>query len=141
MSSIFEMKLGIVNPWEILKIFHRFNIFFLLNMCRSIVGFHVIVLWVLYSLFGDSENRENNYLKIRDLLSIALFNILGTHYLIHTWEKIVKEIIQIIKKISIGPNTNFYQIVSKGGCHYNEQHYLFFPVCCYANFSHMGMSY
>ena len=28
-----------------------------------------------YSLFGDSENRENNYLKIRDLLSIALFNI------------------------------------------------------------------
>ena len=38
---------------------------------------------LLYSLFGDSENRENNYLKIRDLLSIALFNILGTHYLIH----------------------------------------------------------
>jgi hypothetical protein len=37
----------------------------------------------VYSLFGDSENRENNYLKIRDLLSIALFNILGTHYLIH----------------------------------------------------------
>ena len=36
-----------------------------------------------YSLFGDSENRENNYLKIRDLLSIALFNILGTHYVIH----------------------------------------------------------
>ena len=36
-----------------------------------------------YSLFGDSENRENNYLKIRDLLSIALFNILRTHYLIH----------------------------------------------------------
>ena len=36
-----------------------------------------------YSLFGDSENKENNYLKIRDLLSIALFNILGTHYLIH----------------------------------------------------------
>jgi hypothetical protein len=36
----------------------------------------------MYSLFGDSENRENNYLKIRDLLSIALFNILGTHYLI-----------------------------------------------------------
>jgi hypothetical protein len=35
------------------------------------------------SLFGDSENRENNYLKIRDLLSIALFNILGTHYVIH----------------------------------------------------------
>jgi hypothetical protein len=34
-----------------------------------------------YSLFGDSENREKNYLKIRDLLSIALFNILGTHYL------------------------------------------------------------
>jgi hypothetical protein len=27
----------------------------------------------MYSLFGDSENRENNYLKIRDLLSIALF--------------------------------------------------------------------
>jgi hypothetical protein len=24
-----------------------------------------------------------NYLKIRDLLSIALFNILGTHYSIH----------------------------------------------------------
>ena len=45
-----------------------------------------IVKWFLnihYSLFGDSENRENNYLKIRDLLSIALFNILGTHYLIH----------------------------------------------------------
>jgi hypothetical protein len=37
----------------------------------------------MYSLFGDSENREKNYLKIRDLLSIALFNILGTHYLIH----------------------------------------------------------
>ena len=36
-----------------------------------------------YSLFGDSENRENNYLKIRDLLSIALFNILGTRYVIH----------------------------------------------------------
>jgi hypothetical protein len=32
----------------------------------------------MYSLFGDSENRENNYLKIRDLLSIALFNILGS---------------------------------------------------------------
>ena len=29
---------------------------------------------IRYSLFGDSENRENNYLKIRDLLSIALFN-------------------------------------------------------------------
>ena len=38
---------------------------------------------VWYSLFGDSENRGNNYLKIRDLLSIALFNILGTHHLIH----------------------------------------------------------
>jgi hypothetical protein len=25
-----------------------------------------------YSLFGDSENRENNYLKIRDLLSIEV---------------------------------------------------------------------
>jgi hypothetical protein len=37
-----------------------------------------------YSLFGDSENRENNYLKIRDLLSIALFNILGTHYVFKT---------------------------------------------------------
>ena len=37
----------------------------------------------MYSLFGDSENRGKNYLKIRDLLSIALFNILGTHYLIH----------------------------------------------------------
>ena len=36
-----------------------------------------------YSLFGDSENRGNKYLKIRALLSIALFNILGTHYLIH----------------------------------------------------------
>lgn len=36
-----------------------------------------------YSLFGDFENRENNYLNIRDLLSIALFNILCTHYLIH----------------------------------------------------------
>jgi hypothetical protein len=31
----------------------------------------------LYSLFGDSENRRTNYLKIRDLLSIVLFNILG----------------------------------------------------------------
>jgi hypothetical protein len=38
-----------------------------------------------------------NYIKIRNLLSIALFNILRTHYLIHIWEKIVKEIIQIIK--------------------------------------------
>ena len=65
---------------------------------------------MLYSLFGDSENRENNYLKIRDLLSIALFNILGSHYVIHIWEKIVKEIIQIIKKISIGPNTNFIRL-------------------------------
>jgi hypothetical protein len=37
----------------------------------------------VYSLFGDSENRGTNYLKIRDLLSIALFNILGTHYVIH----------------------------------------------------------
>ena len=64
----------------------------------------------MYSLFGDSENREKNYLKIRDLLSIALFNILGTHYLIHIWEKVVKEIIQIIKKISIGPNTNFIRL-------------------------------
>jgi hypothetical protein len=36
-----------------------------------------------YSLFGDSENRGKNYLKIRDLLSIVLFNILGTHYSIH----------------------------------------------------------
>jgi hypothetical protein len=36
-----------------------------------------------FNMFGDSENRENNYLKIRDLLSIALFNILGTHYVIH----------------------------------------------------------
>jgi hypothetical protein len=27
--------------------------------------------------------KNGNYLKIRDLLSIALFNILGTHYLIH----------------------------------------------------------
>ena len=52
---------------------------------------------LLYSLFGDSENMENNYLKIRDLLSIALFNILRTHYLIHIWVKVVKEIIQIIK--------------------------------------------
>ena len=42
-----------------------------------------VVFIVDYSLFGDSENRENNYLKIRDLLSIALFNILGTHYIIH----------------------------------------------------------
>jgi hypothetical protein len=35
-----------------------------------------IMVWIFvwkYSLFGDSENRENNYLKIRDLLSIALF--------------------------------------------------------------------
>jgi hypothetical protein len=29
------------------------------------------------------KNRGKNYLKIRDLLSIALFNILGTHYSIH----------------------------------------------------------
>jgi hypothetical protein len=64
----------------------------------------------MYSLFGDSENRETNYLKIRDLLSIALFNILGTHYLIHIRVKVVKEIIQIIKKISIGPNTNFIRL-------------------------------
>jgi hypothetical protein len=42
-----------------------------------------VVFIVDYSLFGDSENRENNYIKIRDLLSIALFNILGTHYVIH----------------------------------------------------------
>jgi hypothetical protein len=63
-------------------------------------------------LFGDYENRENNNLKIGDLLSIALFNILGTHYLIHIWEKIVKEIIQIIKKISLGPNTNFRRFSS-----------------------------
>jgi hypothetical protein len=55
----------------------------------------------MYSLFGDSENRENNYLKIRDLLSIALFNILGTHYVIHIWEKIVKEIIGILHKTSL----------------------------------------
>jgi hypothetical protein len=41
------------------------------------------VLASVYSLFGDSENRGKNYLKIRDLLSIALFNILGTHYSIH----------------------------------------------------------
>jgi hypothetical protein len=34
-------------------------------------------------MFGDSENRGKYYLKIRDLLSIALFNILGTHYSIH----------------------------------------------------------
>jgi hypothetical protein len=34
-----------------------------------------------YSLFGDSENRGKNYLKIRDLLSIALFNILFNAYL------------------------------------------------------------
>jgi hypothetical protein len=40
----------------------------------------------MYSLFGDSENRENNYLKIRELLSIALFNILGSHYVIHIWK-------------------------------------------------------
>jgi hypothetical protein len=40
-----------------------------------------VVVW--YSLFGDSENRGTNYLKIRDLLSIVLFNILGTHYSIH----------------------------------------------------------
>ena len=39
--------------------------------------------WILYSLFGDSENRGKNYLKIRDLLSIVLFIILGTHYSIH----------------------------------------------------------
>jgi hypothetical protein len=37
----------------------------------------------VYSLFGDSENRGKKYSKIRALLSIALFNILGTHYLIH----------------------------------------------------------
>ena len=42
-----------------------------------------VFFYFIISLFGDSENRENNYLKIRDLLSIALFNILGTHYLIH----------------------------------------------------------
>ena len=64
----------------------------------------------MYSLFGDSENRGKNYLKIRDLLSIALFNILGTHYSIHIRVKVVKEKIQIIKKISIGPNTNFIRL-------------------------------
>ena len=53
---------------------------------------------------------KQNYLKIRHLLSIALFNILGTHYLIHISEKVVKEIIQIIKKISIGPNTNLIRL-------------------------------
>ena len=68
------------------------------------------LLEALYSLFGDSENRGNNYLKIRDLLSIALFNILGTYYSIHIWVKVVKEKIQIIKKISIGPNTNFIRL-------------------------------
>ena len=26
LSSIFEMKFGRVNPWDFLKIFHRFNI-------------------------------------------------------------------------------------------------------------------
>jgi hypothetical protein len=41
----------------------------------------------VYSLFGDSENRGKKYLKIRDLLSIALFNILGTHYLIISEKK------------------------------------------------------
>jgi hypothetical protein len=78
-----------------------------------LIGFQILLRTkyiCMHSLFGDSENRENNYLKIRDLLSIALFNILGTHYAIHIWEKIVKEIIQIIKKISIGPNTNFIRL-------------------------------
>jgi hypothetical protein len=42
---------------------------------------YIDAIW--YSLFGDSENRGKNYLKIRDLLSIALFNILDTHYSIH----------------------------------------------------------
>jgi hypothetical protein len=42
-----------------------------------------IFFGIVYSLFGDSENRGKNYLKIRDLLSIVLFNILGTHYSIH----------------------------------------------------------
>jgi hypothetical protein len=32
------------------------------------------------------------------LLSIAIFNILGTHYSMDIWVKVVKEIIQIIKK-------------------------------------------
>jgi hypothetical protein len=64
-----------------MKINHSFQINSLLKMIsptswRTINNFN-------HSLFGDSENRENNYLKIRDLLSIALFNILGTHYLIH----------------------------------------------------------
>lgn len=36
-----------------------------------------------YSLFVDSENRGNNYLKIWDFLSIALSDNLGTHYSIH----------------------------------------------------------
>ena len=54
-------------------------------LCRQILDFEAKYVFVeyWYSLFGDSEIRENNYLKIRDLLSIALFNILGTHYLIH----------------------------------------------------------
>ena len=70
----------------------------------------ILIISIWYSLFGDSENRETNYLKISDLLSITLFIILGTHYLIHISEKVVKEIIQIIKKISIGPNTNFIRL-------------------------------
>jgi hypothetical protein len=79
-------------------------------ICTISINGHTPEVNYLYSLFGDSENRENNYLKIRDLLSIALFNILGTHYLIHICEKIVKEIIQIMKKISIRPNTNFIRL-------------------------------
>jgi hypothetical protein len=37
------------------------------NSIDSLIG----VALTRYSLFGDPENRENNYLKIRDLLSIA----------------------------------------------------------------------
>jgi hypothetical protein len=37
----------------------------------------------LFIIMAASFTRGNNYLKIRDLLSIALFNILGTHYSIH----------------------------------------------------------
>jgi hypothetical protein len=47
------------------------------------MAFPLEILVTKYSLFGDSENRGKNYLKIRDLLSIVLFNILGAHYSKH----------------------------------------------------------
>jgi hypothetical protein len=82
------MEEGPINHWKF-----KYGGFILhILMLDKLITY--IVCW--YSLFGDSENRGKNYLKIRDLLSIALFNILGTHYSIHIRVKVVKEIIQIM---------------------------------------------